>query len=463
MQEGLTPINQNNRSVGGVAGRISPWEGVAKLGQVLGGEVSQHYANKQLADALQPPDNPSGQQQPQTGSGSVWINADGSPSRLATMEALQGNRTVPQMVEMALKERQGLISNPLVNTTINGQEGLYPTSAALNAAAGQQPQQAPPKINPMSGGPMMAPTVPAQGAGPQAPGAGAGGGTGMPPPVPVQGPQGLPPIGAGQVPPVNASALQAPPAQPQPASSVPPPPSPGISLPGPNPNAPPQMPQLQGLAVPSTPAYGKTVLSPQQQAQLDLQKEVAIAQAKAPIAVAQAGATKQAEATGEGLGKAQVGAATIDSRFDNAQQLLSQANDSAKDASYGIATGWKEDIHNQLNDKTSIANADYQNKMSQVLTQAIPGIVQATGGRIDIPLLNAIKAAENADISLSPSAKQKVIQDLSDALDQQRQNMHNQVTNLGGSAPATPLLRFGQTATNPQTGHQMTYMFGKWQ
>ena len=101
--------------------------------------------------------------------------------------------------------------------------------------------------------------------------------------------------------------------------------------------------------------------------------------------------------------------------------------------------------------------------MSQVLTQAIPGIVQATGGRIDIPLLNAIKAAENADISLSPSAKQKVIRDLSDALDQQRQNMRNQVTNLGGSASATPLLRFGQTATNPQTGHQLTYMFGKWQ
>lgn len=62
--QGLEPINQNNRQIGNVATRISPWEGVAKLVQTATGlygekKARDAYANAFTAPEQQAPSSPS--------------------------------------------------------------------------------------------------------------------------------------------------------------------------------------------------------------------------------------------------------------------------------------------------------------------------------------------------------------------------------------------------------------------
>lgn len=53
LQQGNAPISTEGRQIGGVGYQISPWEGVAKLGQLLSGGVTQNFANEKLAKALE--------------------------------------------------------------------------------------------------------------------------------------------------------------------------------------------------------------------------------------------------------------------------------------------------------------------------------------------------------------------------------------------------------------------------
>lgn len=157
--------------------------------------------------------------------------------------------------------------------------------------------------------------------------------------------------------------------------------------------------------------------------------------------------------TAENLATATQGAATIDSRIANAKDMINRmlygedakgnilpGNDTSKgmaaNATYGFSPESKMDLHDQLNDNISAVNARFQQLNSNLFTQELPGIVQSSGGRIDIPLINAIKDASSVPMGESPQAKIVRLNGLSDLLDKVQQNAHNQVGNISGNAPS---------------------------
>lgn len=72
LQQGITPIDTNNRMVGNIAYKISPWEGINKIAQALTGAYGENQASNKYYDALIPPDQREGatpaQSQGQNGS-----------------------------------------------------------------------------------------------------------------------------------------------------------------------------------------------------------------------------------------------------------------------------------------------------------------------------------------------------------------------------------------------------------
>lgn len=179
----------------------------------------------------------------------------------------------------------------------------------------------------------------------------------------------------------------------------------------------------------------------------------------ARLDAAKAGASAQATKLGEATGEAVKGAATIDSRFDNSQQILSEMRRLAGRTSGGPMANVMEPIHRGLNDQTSGDNAAFENLAANQLTTALAPIVQGVGGRIDIPLMRAIQEAESVRLTDSQKGKERAIDNLSKMLEVQRQNANNQVKSLGGQPiaqnPAGATLRSSGAAThryNPSTG-----------
>ena len=296
MQEGLTPVSVNNRMMGNIAYKISPLEGLAKIADALTGSYEKSQAINNTYGALNPPaqDNVSGNNagnniagSPQTQTsqqgGNMWMNPDGSPSNLSNYEIMQGNRAVTPAIEYMAKEGQNhLISNPLAQGTINGQEGMYPTNALINAASGAVTPPAPNAapvpilqqlgIDPMSGGRMQPQQAQTPTSAPVSPVT----------PAPT----------TPSIPPINASALQ--------------PPS-------------------------GTHAYGKTVLTPQQQAALDANKANKIAQ----DAVATTAQAKNATENAANLADAQKTFNVAASSLPRAFQRFETLRQAAPNASYG--------------------------------------------------------------------------------------------------------------------------------
>jgi hypothetical protein len=291
LQQGTTPIDTNNRSIGGVGYKISPWEGIAKLADVISGKYQQNNANEALANALAPQGGGDSSPSMGQGGGRTFTNPDGTLSQTGQIMAMQGNRAAMQAAEMEMKEGSNhLLSNPLVNTTINGQEGMYPTSMAMGAAGGQsapQPQQMPP-ASPQNLTP--APIAPVQSA-------------------PIPPPQGAMPPQTANFPPPSPAAVgtsaMAQGAAPIPAS---------------------QLSAPQGA-----PAYGKQVLTPAQQANLDVQKQNAVAQ----NAVKTSGETTQAEDTGKNLADATKTYNVAASNLPRAMQRFKEIREAAGLASSG--------------------------------------------------------------------------------------------------------------------------------
>jgi hypothetical protein len=185
MQQGATPLDTSNRQIGGVGYKISPVEGLAKLADVLSGKYQQNNANSNLANAIMP----------QGGSGSSSAYA-GDP-------IVQAMPPQTQMMFNRLMLPEAAGGNPragmeLYNTYASGMKsygaktgenaaGLAPANALpAGVATPQITQQPPPIPQQPQGGQMGTP----------------------PPPVPVQGPQNLPPIG-GTPDPQQAAALAA--------------------------------------------------------------------------------------------------------------------------------------------------------------------------------------------------------------------------------------------------------------
>lgn len=175
-------------------------------------------------------------------------------------------------------------------------------------------------------------------------------------------------------------------------------------------------------------------------------------QAKVAMEVAKAGATTRASEHAKNTEEAVKGAATIDSRIDNAKSMINEMlygkdksgqvltsgntnNGVAANATYGPMSEYHALSHDMWNDDTSVSNAKFQQLNANLFTQELPGIVAASGGRVDIPLINAIQDASAVPLHESPSAKIERLHGLADLLEKVRENAHNQVGNVTGESP----------------------------
>lgn len=317
LQEGSKPIDTNNRSIGGVATKISPLEGLAKMAQILSGKAQQGSANEALANALSPQP---GQQ------------SSGSSSSDPIVAAMPGS-TQALFNRLSLPEAMGgspRAAMELYNTYAAGMKGYNTgvgTAAAGNVPVGTMPpgvSQQPPQMAPP-------PAI--------------GGGMPVPPQPPVQGPQQLP--GA----PYDAAAdyrqqngMATPPIDPQRASMGLPIGS-NVPMGAPNPSqvtnaAAPQAPpvsaqQLQPPMPPPPPTGGTAPIPAPVAAMPSPLPGESNNQYEARIAAAKAGGSSQAEDTGKNLADATKTYNVAASNLPRAMQRFEQLRQASKNASYG--------------------------------------------------------------------------------------------------------------------------------
>lgn len=380
--EGLTPLDTNNRQIGGVGYKISPFEGLNKIAQALGGTAMQGQAAKDYSDIY----NPQTTQQPGQNQGIYSDMAirmqQGDPTAMQQYGTyMLGNpdtaRAGAELIGMTMKPA---LAGPTAYNTKVGE-----------AAAGNAPAGAPAYVNPGS----ITQNPPPSQLSPQFNAAAlanirADTGTSAPP-IDNQ---------------IAANKLQAP---------VPPSPTP---LPQGS-----QTTQRDASFMPS-PLPGETNN-----------------QYEARLKSLTAGATSQAEAQGKNVAEAEKGKATIDSRFDNSMAILDEMKRLAPLTSGGPAAGVMDYLHSANHfgkgDETSGNNASFENLASNQLTTALAPIVQGVGGRIDIPLMRAIQEAESVKLSDSEAAKLRVVGNLQNMLAVQRQNAGNLSNELQGN-PNSP-------------------------
>lgn len=384
-QQGLTPINTNNRQIGNIGYAISPTEGIAKLAQALVGGYEQNDANNKYADALKNMGGTSGQ--------------SGAPS---------ANMMAALYPEEAAKAMLG-DHRPGASYWTPGGMQQSPTDLQINTGTTpNSPQQpSPPMPMPPSqgdpGGGAPAPQVPVQGPVPAAPIPGVpstapdplaqyrqANGMATPPIDPQRQAMGLPtgsniPMGNPQV---NASQLSAPPVPPQPASSVPLPNVPQGTLP----------PQT---ALP-TPMPGESPLH--FQARLDVAKDIASAGGKAQAEVGpaaeKAGTSKTAEENASNLVEAQKAQIAFQNQLPGIRQTINHLIDISPHVSYMPGA---TEYHHLMNDAQSGVNADFHQGLNSLKTfgtqfAATPGM-----GRMDLPIIQAAQGATSPESGGNPS------------------------------------------------------------
>ena len=115
MKQGLSPIQ--SESVGGVAGRISPWQFAGKMASLLSGQSMQSQANQQLAQLMQ---RQSQSMAPRFGMGGSGETA--SPAQLAMALGVSRDPSAPDA------------NGEMTNTGGKGPTGympLYPWKSAV--------------------------------------------------------------------------------------------------------------------------------------------------------------------------------------------------------------------------------------------------------------------------------------------------------------------------------------------
>lgn len=401
LQQGMTPISTDNRSIGGVGYAISPWEGVNKLAQAGIGGYDQQHANSALADALLRPAGsaPSGQS-----SGNDSTVLDKLPSDIRDQyaqwslpESLGGN---PRAAEGLLTAFAGPtpeqknfgpnmaqnIQNQLGHGYMEANPGMASmqtglgTSAAQNAPVGTMP----------SGAPQMAPQPAAM--------------------QPQAGPP-MPPQGGPQIPPIAASALQPPVAPGGPMPNAP-------SGPAPVPVPSPQISPASGMPAPMP---GESNL--QYQNRLEAAKAAAIAQG----AVGPAGAKTQAEDTGKNIADAVKTYNVAAGNLPRAMQRFEQLRQAVPNASYGggvneeepgaimgdYARNFARTSGGQLFEpKTAIANQTLEQATKQgILSELGPQLAGLRGNKF---LESIASGASGLNLADPPPAKLNAINGLQD-------------------------------------------------
>lgn len=404
LDQGITPLSTTDRQIGGVGYAISPLEGLAKIGQTLAGSYAKKNANKALVDALM--GKPSRDEtnttklddgrtinwdRPRDGDqvGLVYGQSQGSQPQQSTgiaslpPELQRLAQIYPEVAVKALFDRASPQYDPRVQGAI---EGSKTRAQSENKGEYKETDKGLQFVYPPAGQANSYDGLPQPSSNPS----------------------------FGNLPPLPAGALQQG-AEPMPAAGTPPPPP--------------------ATAFDATGgAMGAQVDAQGNQAPPRLLTQAEIEQRKAEAGV-----------KGKDIAEAEQGVATVESRFDNAKDVISQLIKLAPKTSYGLLPETQQQFENAINSPRSEDNASFENLKANLLTQQLPAIVKSTGGRIDIPLLNAIKDAESIQLEDSPRAKTAVLNNLSKLLDMQRQNAHNLVGNVTGNKPTTP-----QNYTTPQ-------------
>lgn len=396
MQQGTTPVSTEGRSIGGVGYKISPWEGVAKLGQVLAGESGQKNANEGLANALT--------------SGGSGQQASSNDPIVAAMppqtQSLFNRLMLPE--SMGGSPRAGM---ELYNTYASGMKSYgsgVGTAAAGNAPVGAGAPGIPGYQSPTSASP--------QGAnGPQQP-------MGTQPPVtPVQGPQALPPIQPGVV--IGSSQG----ANTSPATDALSPASNATALAAVrgNASAPPIDNQLagNGALIPQVPAsalqppsqgaaLAPTIRAPmpgETNNQYEAYKKSAEAGAVAQAQVAPAGAKKLAE---ENADNAAENLQQYNSSRSQTQAVLDKINDmhqANKASSFNAmntesGTGPATFYHRLEGDPTSQANAKLEQLKEQGLISQIGPQLAGTGSKGNKLLEGIIQGSDSFKLNTGKPA-----------------------------------------------------------
>lgn len=502
-EKGLDPVSTNNRQIGGVGYAISPWEGAAKAAQALVGAYEQKSANNKFADIMNPPQDtppapapiapPPDPNQPGPSGGPITAQASypgdqpgqqpppevGAPGfqqlpalppqmqqqpapaaqqsmqgpfspaftgalqqiqqkyNLSPMEALQvlqdpsalarvisANAPTPEMKNAqaaygqagAAPAIRNIMNNQQFPGQVSMQQGLG-AAAAQQAPAGQQPagpglpglpQQPPPSFPPQPSGYQVG------NAGIQLP---------YPPPQAAGGIQGLP---SGATPALQNAVAPAPGQAPA-AGGAPP---------------------AQGAALPPIDPTGMT--NAQMQAAVEAQK---------------AGASSLASHQGENLAQAQKGVAAIDSRIASAKAIIEQMKALAPQVPYG-PHGMAEaqvdfsNIPGIGSGKAAGAHDSFETMNNNLFTQELPGVVQASGGRVDIPIVNSVKSASSVKLDSHPNAKIQNLNILSDMLDKVQANAHDNLARLQSGVGPQQIAPPQAQGTAPKTTN-WTFQNGK--
>lgn len=157
---------------------------------------------------------------------------------------------------------------------------------------------------------------------------------------------------------------------------------------------------------------------------------------------------KEAETQGTDIENAQKGVVGIDSRLQNAIDILNEQIDLAPKTYSGWMGEQQEKMERNyanINPKGEFPNLVAQTKFTQnnanLFTQELPAIMQGMpGSRMDIPLINAIKNASQVNEYGAPAEKTAALQNLKTLLMKYQQNTHNYAKQMGGGeTPIEPV------------------------
>lgn len=169
-----------------------------------------------------------------------------------------------------------------------------------------------------------------------------------------------------------------------------------------------------------------------------------------------ASAKSASEAQGKNLAEAQDAQSLLDSRMQNAMNMIKQMKDTAPQTFQGHTGKLAEAISDEGFgvgpikpwSQSNAAQTKFEQLNSNLFTQELPGIIKGAGGRIDIPLLNAIKEAGAIDPYAPHATKVQALDNLTDILTKAQQNASRNTSNLSNAA--------GIAAPSAATGWSVT-------
>lgn len=406
MQQGQTPIDTNNRQIGGIGYKISPWEGVAKLAQALTGGVEQASGNQALADALLGGSS-SGDGSGTSGKGSgVQTPALPPGWQLNPEEALKasyGNYYADHRPGATYRDPgTGQFNYAPTDSQLNTNTAPPPPGASQPPVAPQQPAMQP-QGAPIPNGTPAPPVVPVQQAG----------GIPLPPPATAfnnpQIPSGTSPTIANVATSVASNAMP-------PASQA----GPLLSQ---------HMASQAGFSPPNTAGMSASAA----QNAMDVAKAAAIEQGK----IAPAGATAEAQKTGDNAAEAAKTLNVMSANLPVLQKRISDMTEANHASSLGpwndpSGNGMASKIADYRNGPASIANAKLQQLTAQnVLPELGPALAQA-GIKGNKFLETLSSTASGVDLSKGQQARQAQIDGLMSNYAQNMRSTYQQVKNYGG-------------------------------